>query len=311
MRILYVTDIHYDSTPDKPHYKYAVKYQEAFWSFLKENINRYDLFVAGGDLTVKGPACIEELYGFKQKVENITSDYIATPGNHDLCPIKGMEKTYPGVEEYEYTELDNVNFSKVFGEAGLRYSEVFEDIRLIAFAIRNEDPDDQLVWLEKELKKSGKKIVFSHYPVFQTRSGGFCAGWDYNRIGKSREKIASLLADEQHDVLFYFCGHQHINSKVPMNMDSDGKPELNINYATKGDGKRWQVETGTLTQATVCYREIEIEKDRISVSTKQLPGISGLVEGVMNETKSFDETHSDIYTYHMGNEDERDFEVNL
>lgn len=311
MKILYATDIHFDITTEKIHYIHTAKYRQMFWDLVKDKMKTFDLFVAGGDLTVKGPACIDELIEFKKKVESITLNYIVTPGNHDLCPIKGMEKTYPGVEEYEYKNLEDTNFGKVFQDKGLLYSEVFGNVRLIAFAVRNEDPDNQLDRLEQELKKPGKKIVFSHYPVFQTRAAGFCAGWDYNRIGKVRERIARLLATERHQVVCYFCGHQHINSKVPMTVKEDGTPQLDILPVEQSRITGWQVETGAATQATCCYKEIEISDHAIAVITKQLPGVSGLAEGVMNEDKSFDQTHPDVTTYHMGNPDENNFMISI
>ncbi|HBN85240.1 MAG TPA: hypothetical protein DDZ89_15510 [Clostridiales bacterium] len=306
MKILYATDIHFDNTPNKPHYPYAVKNLEIFWNLLKDKMETFDLFIGGGDLVVKGPGCIEELADFKEKLESVTYKYIVTPGNHDICPLKGMEKTYPGVEEYEYKALTDTNYAKVFQDKGLFYSKMFGKCLLIAFAIRNDDPDNQLERLKRELKKPGKKIVFSHYPVYQTRFGGFCAGWDYNRIKGVREKIAKLLATPKHQVAGYFCGHQHINSRVPMTLNEDGTPHLEWkDRSIQGVG--WQIETGAATQATCCYKEIEITDTQLIVTTRQLPGVSGLKEGVMNKEKSFDQTHPDITSYHMGNPDEMNF----
>jgi calcineurin-like phosphoesterase family protein len=310
MKIIYATDIHYDITPEKPHYPYAIRNLKIFWDLLKEKMKTFDLFIGGGDLTVKGPACLEELAGFKEIVECITDRYIVTPGNHDLCPIKGMEKRYPGVEEYEYMELSETNFAKVFGDKGLLYSEMFSNVRLVAFAVRNEDPDNQLKRLEQELKKPGKKLVFSHYPVFQTRRGGFCSTWDYNRIRDVREKIAYLLAKPEHQVVCYFCGHQHINSTVPMTLKEDGTPQLELLENPK-TMTGLQIETGAATQATCCYREIEVKNDRIFITLKQLPGINELAEGVMCADRSFDDAHTDVFSYHMGNEEERNIVIPL
>ena len=310
MKILYATDIHYDLTPEKPHYPHAVKNLEIFWGLLEEKMKNFDLFIGGGDLTVKGPACRKELEGFKRAVESITRIYLVTPGNHDLCPLKGMEKRYPGVEEYEYKELSETNYGKVFGEEGLLYSEEASGVRLIAFAVRNEDPDHQLERLERELKKPGKKLVFSHYPVFQSRKGGFCASWDYNRIRDVREKIALLMAEPKHQVLCYFCGHQHINGVVPMTLKDDGTPRLEYTENSK-KGFGLQIVTGAATQATCCYREIEIREDRIEIRTKQLPGMTGLGQGVMNPDLSMDEDHPNLFSYHMGNEEERKLVIPL
>lgn len=91
-----------------------------------------------------------------------------------------------------------------------------------------------------------------------------------------------------------------------MTLNEDGTPHLEWkDRSIQGVG--WQIETGAATQATCCYKEIEITDTQLIVTTRQLPGVSGLKEGVMNKEKSFDQTHPDITSYHMGNPDEMNF----
>ena len=119
MKLLFLTDIHYDSVPDKPHYAATNIVHPVFWPWLEAVKHEYDLIVCGGDLVVRGSAKREELVQFKEKMDALAHPYVIVPGNHDLCPIMGMEKTYPSVEEYEYMPLGETNFAQVFGEKGL------------------------------------------------------------------------------------------------------------------------------------------------------------------------------------------------
>jgi len=292
MKLLFLTDIHFDSVPEKPHYAATNIVHPAFWNWLETLKDTYDLIVCGGDVVVRGPGKRAELEEFKTKMDAIGCPYVVVPGNHDLCPLMGMEKTYPGLEEYEYKPLHETNFAQVFGETGLRNVTYIGGIKMIGFALRNGDPDGQLVWLAKELQEPIPKLVYNHYPVVPARSGGFCATWDYNRIRDSKDALAALLGDSANRVAAYFCGHLHINSAVPL-------------------GNTLQIVTGAAGLGLTAYREIEIEQDIIKVSTKRLPSFTDFVGSLMNENRSCDAEHPDMRSYHWGNEAEREIEIAL
>ncbi|MBQ2841029.1 MAG: metallophosphoesterase [Oscillospiraceae bacterium] len=294
MKILVLSDIHYENEPDKRHYPATEIVQPVFWDWLYDAQSQYALIATCGDLVVRGSAGESELWECREKLDALNVPYLAVPGNHDICPIMGMEKNYPGTEEYEYKPLCETNYAKVFGEKGLRNVQYINGIKLIGFALRNADPDGQLDWFEEELKEPVPKLVFNHYPVVPARSGGFCATWDYKRVGDSLERFAELLKNPEHRVAAYFCGHLHINSVMPL-------------------GNCLQVVTGPAGLGLTTYREVDIGEDKITVTTKRLPHFPQVVGPLFNATEkdSTDKEHISVYDYHFGNEIEREFEIDL
>jgi hypothetical protein len=133
-------------------------------------------------------------------------------------------------------------------------------------------------------------MIFCHYPLIPARDGGFCLNWGYSRIEKIKEELRELICAKESDVLGYFCGHLHINSVKKM-------------------GTTTQIVNGASGLATVSYKEIDIEKNRISVKTKFIPGYDDLYGSIMGTDDSIDVSHSDIRSYHLGNDDERDFDI--
>ena len=242
---------------------------------------------------MRGPGKMEELQAFKEKMDALGHPYRVAPGNHDLCPLMGMEETYPGLEEYEYKPLAETNFARVFGAEGLRNVTYLDGVKLIGFALRNGDPDGQLDWLAEELKEPLPKIVYTHYPVVPARSGGFCSTWDYNRIRDSKDPLAALLRDPSNRVAVYFCGHLHINSAMPI-------------------GACTQIVTGASGLSLATYREVTIADDKLTITTKRLPQFADFVGPMMcADERSIDAEHGDIMTYHCGNPYELDLCIDL
>ena len=170
-----------------------------------------------------------------------------------------------------------------------------QGIKLLFFSIRNEDPDGQLAWLEAQLadggpQKDGGALLFCHYPLAPSRSGGFAHDWGYKRIGATRQPLLDLIAARDEQILAYFCGHQHLNSRVQI-------------------GRTEQIVTGALGLATCCYRVLEITSSAVEVSTHRLPGIPNWLDDVMNPERSIDAKHDTLEAYHWGNLDERDFVI--
>ena len=282
MKVLILADTHYDNGSRHLHYPASKRVLSEFWDWLQAESSKCDLVAVCGDVSVKGTKHLSELEFVKARLDKLPVPYIAIAGNHDLCATKGMEERYPDLEEYEYVPLEGTNYYKAFGEAGVRYSRVFNGIRFIGFAIRNEDPDNQLPWLKSELEKPESKLIFGHYPLVRTRTGGFCRDWDYSRIDKTLPDLMSVLGDKNHNVLAYFCGHQHINSIVPM-------------------GNTWQVETASTVLGTTSYRIMEIDDNKIRITTKKLPYIEGYAGELTLPDRSTDEDHKTAHEYHYGN----------
>lgn len=281
MKVLILADTHYDDRSRGLHYPASKKAVDGFELWLKSVTPKYDLVSICGDITVKGTTHINEHKSVKKMLDSLPTPYIAIPGNHDMCPVKGMEARYPDLEEYEYTNLENTLFYRVFGEDGVRYSKVLNNIRFIGFAIRNDDPDRQLEWLSKELKKPEKKIVIGHFPIEKTRKGGYCSWWGYERISSVIDNLKILMGNKTHNVLAYFCGHQHINSIVPI-------------------GDTIQVETGSAVLGTTSYRVLDISANELSITTHRLPYMDGYAGDLVLPEKSIDDEHKTVHDYHYG-----------
>lgn len=283
MKILILADTHYDDGSRHLHYPASEKAVNGFWSWLENMAPDVDMIAVCGDISVKGTTHRHELQYVKDKFDELGKPYILPAGNHDLCATKGMEERYPDLEEYEYVPLEETNYYKVFDEAGVRYSSVHGDIRYIGFSIRNDDPDGQLSWLATELKKPEQKLVFGHYPLVPTRTGGFCLTWDYSRIDTVIPQLAEALGNPDHNVLAYFCGHQHINSIVTM-------------------GSTTQIETASTVLGTTSYRIMDIDNTHIKVSTHRLPYMDSYAGDLVLPDRSTDDEHHSVHEYHYGNE---------
>lgn len=282
MKVLILADTHYDNGSRHLHYPASEKALSSFWDWLETESENCDLVAVCGDVSVKGTKHLSELNYVKEKFDKLSAPYIAPAGNHDLCATKGMEERYPDLEEYEYVSLEETNYYKAFGENGVRYSQVFKGIRFIGFSIRNEDPDSQLPWLKSELEKPEPKLVFSHFPLVASRTGGYCKEWDYSRIDKSIPMLVDMLGNINHRVLAYFCGHQHINSIVPM-------------------GNTYQIETGSTVLTTTSYRKLEITDNEVKITTHRLPYMDGYAGELTLPDRSIDEEHQTVFDYHYGN----------
>jgi len=282
MKVLILADTHYDNGSRHLHYPASEKAVKGFWDWLGTESKNYDIVAVCGDVSVKGTKYLSELSFVKEQFDKLRVPYIATAGNHDLCATKGMEERYPDLEEYEYVSLEETNYYKAFGEDGVRYSKVYNGIRFIGFSIRNEDPDDQLPWLMAELEKPEPKLVFGHFPLIASRTGGYCKEWDYSRIDKCIPSLIDMLGDKKHRVLAYFCGHQHINSIVPM-------------------VSTYQIETGSTVLTTTSYRILEITDSEVNISTHRLPYMDGYAGELTLPERSIDDEHPTVHEYHFGN----------
>lgn len=283
MKILHLADTHYDQNTENLHYPASKEMVIHLFDWLEKVKDNYDLILVSGDVTVKGTVSLNELQYVKNKFDALGLPYIIVPGNHDLCPLIGMEKRYPKLEEYEYVPLEDTNFFKVFKENGVRCTKVINDIKFIGFAIRNNDPDEMLPWLKKELSTPHEKIVIGHYPVVPTRLDGFCSTWDYFRIENSLTSLSSLLFDETNKVRAYLCGHQHVNSIVKVN-------------------QCFHTETASAVLGSCSYREIVIDDKEITLSTDFLIPADQWVGPLVSKDSSFDTLHRDPFSYQRGNE---------
>ena len=94
--------------------------------------------------------------------------------------------------------------------------------------------------------------------------------------------MVEMLGDAKHGVLAYFCGHQHINSIVPM-------------------GSTFQIETASTVLTTTSYRIMEITDIDIRITTHRLPYMDGYAGELTLPDRSIDNEHPSIHEYHYGN----------
>lgn len=281
MKIMILADTHYDIGIPHLHYPQSKPASDGFFNWLKEESKLYDLIVICGDISVRGAFIADEIEYVKNFLDTLSTPYICIPGNHDLCPLKGMEKRYPELEEYEYCELEKTNFYKVFKEDGVRYSKVINGFQFVGFAIRDEDPDEQLKWLEKQLENNNKKFVFCHFPIIPTRETGFCSTWDYFRIGNTYKDIKKIVDKKSNNVISYFCGHQHVNSIVKMD-------------------NAYHIETASAVLGPCSYREMIIENEEIKITTKSLPYINEYLGIFLGDDVTRDINHTTTLEYYCG-----------
>lgn len=293
MNIIWATDIHHPAVSGE-HYRRSGPAFQTFVERLRGTSDEIDLVAISGDLVNRGSARKDDLELFSDELDSIGVPWLVCPGNHDLAPSERFAGMYPGMEDMEPVALEHTNFGRVFGVDGLRQT-IRDDTtgwRIIAFALRDEDPDGQIDWLASMLAEPGPVLVFGHYPVFQSREGGFCAGWGYARIGTVRDRLMSVLGGRTSDAAptIYCCGHQHINSVV------------------KSDGVT-QVVTGALGNSPYCYRSILLNTRGCRIETQFLPGYEDWFDDAMNPDKSTDSTHLTPEEYHRGCDAEQLMEI--
>ncbi len=289
MKILYANDLH-ASGPFPAHYPKTEIAVPKFFEMLRENPHGVEHVVIGGDCVNRGPAEIDELRWMHAQLESTGIPYHVVAGNHDIAPSSEFADRYPGMEDMENCPLEETNFGQVFGEKGIRSVIALGAWQLVMFSIRNKDADGQLTWLEEQLSKPGPILLVGHYPLIPSRNGGYCEEWGYSRIRLVRSQLLNLIQTNDERVRAYFCGHQHINSQVAI-----------------GDAQ--QIVTGSVGLATCCYRILEIEDEKISVTTHRLNDIPNWLDDVMNPDRSSDNDHPTLESYHWGNENERTFEI--
>ncbi len=289
-KILYVNDVHFSGT-FQPHYPKTDVVLPEFFSLLQSRAGEFDLLIIGGDLVNHGSVRIEELEQFRAALMKIGTPFQVVAGNHDMSVNnRKYAEMYPDMERWEDCSMEETNFGRVFGRAGIRNTQMVDGIKLIFFSIRNNDFAEQLVWLKAELADEKPAMLFCHYPLVSSRRGGFCSKWGYNRIDSVRKPLIKIIENHSDKIIAYFCGHQHVNSRVKI-------------------GQTEQIVTGSLGLETCCYRILNIHSSTVHVSTHRLPDIPNWLDDAMNPEKSIDDEHNSIEKYHWGNYNERNFKL--
>jgi len=289
MRILYTNDVHCSDKP-VPLLEKAVEVVPKFFQFIKAVKDDIDLLVINGDLVNRGPVDISELERFKATLDQIGVDYQVTGGNHDLTPSKEDGEMYAEIEKWEDCSLEQTNFGRVFGQAGIRNVRNCGQLQLVFLTVRDHDPDGQIPRLQDVLAAGKPALIFCHYPLVALRTEGFGLTWGFEKLQNIRRRLVDVIQQHQHNILAYFCGHYHINSRMKI-------------------GTTDQIASGAAAVSTCCYKYIDIENGAIRITTHVLPGVSDWLGDAINPPESYDPAHPTVESYHWGNEDERNFTI--
>lgn len=157
-----------------------------------------------GDVTEWGFARADQLAIGADQLKQMPLPTYFVPGNHDLTPG-------PTPDDPTLPPIEQTNWHRCFGEAGLFWSVVEGPLELIGFAMRSGDPDGILDRLAAQLAQPprGRRVLVSHYPIYPTRDGGILANWGPDAIGESAERLQTLLAAHAETVTAYLYGHIH------------------------------------------------------------------------------------------------------
>ena len=172
--------------------------------------------------------------------------FYASLGNHD-----SREQRY-----YKYFNMD--------GKLYYSFKAPKEDVRFFALESTYMD-QDQLKWLEDELKKSGEKwkIVFFHHPLYSS------AGTHGSQL-KLRAVLEPLFV--QYNVSLVLNGHDHVYERI--------KPQNGILYFVEGSSgqlRKGDLRTGSPLTAfgndtTRTFMLMEIDGDLLTFNAIDMGG---------------------------------------
>ena len=181
-----------------------------------------------------------------QPLLNAGVKFYASLGNHD-----SREQRY-----YKYFNMD--------GKLYYTFKAPKQDVRFFALESTYMD-QDQLKWLEDELKKSGEKwkIVFFHHPLYSS------AGTHGSQL-KLRAVLEPLFV--QYNVSLVLNGHDHTYERI--------KPQNGILYFVEGssgqlrsgDLRKGSPLTASGNDTTCTFILMEIDGDLMTFNTIDMAG---------------------------------------
>ena len=237
LKFVHISDVHYSDVLDNTPYKLRKHSPELFDDAIEQinSISGLSFVMFGGDLVDK--ARESELIGFLGHAKNIKAPWYFTFGNHDsmlggyLTPKKYIENVKKTNPDFKYEKT----YYAFTPKAGYRVI-VLDSIIRDRLTSNGEISEEQLAWLDNELKLAQKQVVliFLHVPIQEPiaepnhRLLNSVAVMDV--IGKYKNPIA------------IFQGHYHVSRIKQMN---------NLLF----------VSTPSLASYPNAFREIKISND--------------------------------------------------
>jgi len=236
--------------------------------------------VVTGDLTSNGSVDVSSLILAKQWMDQIGIPYLAIPGNHDTGANRWRSERFPNSEYYEDVAYEETNFAKVFQEPAILQRE-FDECVVIAFSVREHDPDHVLAPLEKFIQDTVKPVLlFGHYPVIETRDEGHLyASGHKDFIPASAVDLKGIIERNPH-VRIYGCGHIHANTIRKLGTSC------------------LQITAGGLGPGASTYRLYSISQHELHYQTLLGSGALHYLSG--QQIGSYD-----TFEYHLGSAEER------
>ncbi len=295
-RFIHATDLHYEigfnRHVPKANLRIACLIEDIKRIHAKEPL-MFVLFT--GDLTEKGSACKKELSGAKDILDTLPVPYYVIAGNHDLAPNRTIAAAYPGKEDYHEGPVSTSNYSEIFGMERTRFSFRAADYLFAGVSLRDHDPDGMIDWLEKEICGRTKVVLAAHYGLYPARDSGPLNKWGFARIGSLIQRLRSIVKNENNGVLLYLYGHNHVNSVIE-------------------NGGIYHVSSGGIQKGCTGYRVFSCYEDSIKAEYRLLSD-AALHDfnywGGDSPEMCVDSTHTGIKEYHIGNNSEQSFTVNL
>lgn len=206
LTIVHLSDLHWDMA-----FSGNIPEWEHFCEGLR--LMHPDLVIVSGDLTSTGSHNEETLLQVRFALDEMGLEYLVVAGNHDLGanPVRGQQ--FPWTEAYENVPWSDTHFFHVFRQPPVvRWHHL--GIMILAFSIRQNDPDHTLPLLESYLnEETAPVLAFGHYPLIQVSHEGPLATFDsHDYLGDTLDDLHRLLSGFQ-QVQLYGCGHVHVASR--------------------------------------------------------------------------------------------------
>ncbi|PSR27576.1 MAG: metallophosphoesterase [Sulfobacillus benefaciens] len=206
LTIVHLSDLHWDTT-------LAGNLPE--WENLCQalRIMHPDLVIITGDLSSTGSHDEQALLQVRFALDEMELEYLVVAGNHDLGANSLRGRQFPWTEAYEDVPWTHTHFYHVFRQPPVvRWNHL--GVTILAFSIRQHDPDNTLALLESYLKtETAPVLAFGHYPLIPVSHEGPLAtfgGHDY--LGGTLDDLHRLFSRFP-QVQLYGCGHVHAASR--------------------------------------------------------------------------------------------------
>ncbi|MBP9727761.1 MAG: metallophosphoesterase [Candidatus Moranbacteria bacterium] len=205
LRIGFVTDTHVMSSGVGSARVLGKKYQDRLSYFIEHmnNVFGADLLIVNGDIIegTRQPSeiGIAELSLVKKIFQRTSIPTYWVLGNHDLRSVtKKQWRSALGID-YEYTAFDVKGYRIFIVDSNFMVDD--QNVAPGRSLTRGNVSQEQLEWLDKELKKTKKKpIVFVHHPPLRNINSKINEGLLKNALDLQR-------VFTEHGVMAVFMGH--------------------------------------------------------------------------------------------------------